>query len=98
MAEKLYGVSFFFVVDQRPVEIGVEQQVAQIVLAHQLWVLVAAEGLNLPASRTVIGLDGSHPLQRERFAQQVGALVLLQGRRRKSAAAIEFAKEPDRLD
>src|ERR1700722_5403005 len=41
-------VAFLFVIDQRTVEVGVEQQVAQIVFAHQLRSFLSSEGLNVP--------------------------------------------------
>ena len=38
------------------------------------------------------------PCSEKRFAHQIRALVLLHGRGRESAAAVEFAREADRLD
>src|SRR5580658_3374530 len=43
------GIAFLLVIDQWTVEVGVEQQVAQIVFAHQLRSFLSSEGLNMPA-------------------------------------------------
>ena len=91
MSQEFHPVAFFFVVDQRAVEICVNQKVAKVVLTHKLRIFASAERPNLPSQGAVIGLNLSHALQSKCLTHQVGAQVLLRDKTRKAASAIQFA-------
>ena len=98
MPQVFHLAAFFFVIHQRTVKVAVQQQVAQVVLAHQLRIFLPPKGLDLPSRRPVISLHRRHSLQRKRLPHQVRPLVLLPHRRGKPSAAFKLGRHAEGLD
>ena len=92
VSQILDRVALLLVVHEGPIKIGIQQQIAQVVLSHQFRIFVSSEGLNLPAAGPVVSADGGHPLQRKSLAYQVRPLVLLRHLGRESSAPLELAR------
>src|SRR5947208_316755 len=92
------AVAFFFVVNQRAVEIGIDQKIAHVVFAHKLGVFTAAERPDLPTQRAVISLHLGHALQSKGLTHQVGAHVLLPHEAGESASGIQLACHANRFN
>ena len=67
----------FFVIHQRPIDIGVHDQAFQIVLREQLRILAPAERRNLPPGLAIVGLHLRQALNDKFFPNFVRALDLL---------------------
>ena len=68
VAEVLDLIALGLIIDQWSVDVGLFHQVARIVFAHQLRILAAAERLNLPTGRAIVGLDLCHALDGDGLA------------------------------
>ena len=91
-------IALCLVIHQRAVEIRVDQQIAHVVVSHELRILVPAKRLDLPCRRTVISLHRCHALQGESLAHQVRAHVFLAHPPGKAAGCIQPACHAHGLD
>src|SRR5205085_10398485 len=87
-------VALLLPVAERPVEVALVLDLAQLVLAERLHVLVALPGLDLPAGLAVEGGDAGEALHRELVAHRRRAASLLDDRRLDAAAAGVAAGAP----
>src|SRR5215472_7114907 len=90
MSEILDSVPLLFVVDERTIEVGIFNDVAQIVFAKHLGIAPALEGRYLPANFSVVSLDLRHALNRKHLADVGRSLRLLRDLRGK-ATLLEFS-------
>src|SRR2546430_1514564 len=91
-AHKLHRVSLLLVVDQRPVEIRVLEDLLHLFLTERLWLFLALKGCNLPPGLAVVSVDSRQPLERKFPAPHISALVLLHNGSLKAATQGKLAR------